>query len=290
MKYLSKALFVLILLIFVGCSSSDDSDGNNLSTNNSMSIVVEGVTYTFDTFIGIKTFDNIEVLGSNGNDENFYFRFNENGVIDNASFYSSDFSDPFDFTSSYFWADGMFDLNNLSIDYDNMVVNADVNGILFEDPFTIADGGSVSLDSGSFNIVYIENPNAVVDVFLDATVNGQSYESVKTGQTGGFFYGTDIALTGYSDKEYDIAIGFNPQNTVAGTYNFSSGNEVEKVLVSRYNPFTDEYVEYSTSGTLVIEETVTGFTSYIRGTFNLTASDGAGDVLDISGGEFFLVY
>ncbi|SDR85922.1 hypothetical protein SAMN04515667_0846 [Formosa sp. Hel1_31_208] len=282
-------LFILFILVF-GCSTNDDSDNDNLSTNNSMTIVVDGVTYTFNSFIGIKTFDNIEVLGSNDNDENFYMRFNENGVIDNASFYSTDFENDFDFTSSYFWADGMFDLNNLSIDEGNMVVNADFNGTIYEDPFIIADGGSATINSGSFNIVYSVNENATVDVFLDANVNGQTYESVKTGQTGGFFVGTDIALTGYSDKEFDIAIAFNPSNTITGTYEFSTGNEIEKVLVSRYNPFTDEYQEYMTNGTLIIEEIVSGFTSYIRGTFELSANDGQGDDLNITNGEFFLVY
>ena len=291
MKKIINLLFISALIIFSGCSSSDDSNNpQQLSTENSFSVTIDGTLYTFDTFFATKTFDNYEVLGFNGNNENFFIRFNKNGVLDRANFYILDGTLDNNFNSAFYNPD--FSLSNLAIDLSQNVVSANFSGNVYEDDLDVVTSEVRAVQSGSFNLVFVENQlDPLLNEFTDATINGSLFESVKHGSSGGFGGNTVYELFGISDGTLTVSVVVDANALQEGTYNFTTGSSVNRINVEYVNPFdeTNDYEELSVSGILVIDAVIEG-TSFdiIQGSFSATATGEGGEVYTIENGTFNL--
>lgn len=286
MKKITQILLAsFFLILLTGCSSSDDG-GSGLSTTNSFTVTIDNVDYTFNTFTAIKNYDNYEVLGSNDNQENFYLKFNENGFLDRANFYSTDFSLDIYYNSAFYYPINSFTLDNVISDDSNNVIQADFNGLIYEDDLDLTSS-SLTVNQGSFNLVYTEVQQAA-DIYLDAKINGEAYESVKYSQSSNG--GSDIDLGGFSDGELNLGVKFNPNTVQPGTFNFSSSDETNSITIEYVNPYDNTYENLDINGTLVIEEVVSGFPSFVKGTFTATATNNAGNTYTISDGKYNLAY
>ena len=292
MKQFTKLFIAAILLVFMGCSSSDDSNDQQqqLSTQNSFSVTIDNVDYTFNTFFAYKTHDNYEVLGSNDNQENFYLRFNQNGVLDRANFYSTDFSLNINSTSSFYNAESSFNISNLTFDMSQNVVSANFSGTIYEDDLDVINGDSMNVQSGSFNLVFTENQvDANLDTFIDATVNGSLYETVKHGTSSS---GSSVVeLFGISDTTLVMSVYVDTNNVQVGTFDFTNTSIANKVSVEVVDPFnqTNNFEQLDVTGTLVIDNIIDGAAfDLLQGTFSVTASSANGDVYTITNGTFNL--
>ncbi len=289
MKNYITLLFVSLSLILTSCSSSDDSNDmeTQLPTENSFSVTIDGQLYTFDTFIALKVFDNYEVLGSNSNQENFYLRFNQNGVLDRANFYVIDGSFDNDYNSAFYNPD--FNLTNLTFDMSQNIVSASFNGNIYQDDLDITST-SRTVESGSFNLTFTVNqadPN--LDEFINATINGQSYETIKHGTTGGAAGSTIVGNFGISDGTITTTIYVDASNIQTGTFNFTEGSAINKVSFEYVNPFDDDndYEELDASGTLIIDTIIEGaLFDLIQGTFTATATSTSGETYVVENGTF----
>lgn len=293
MKKIAKFLSIAILVLSTACSSSDDNnDQSQISSENSFTVTVDGVNYTFDTFFAFKTHDNYEVLGSNSNQENFYLRFNQNGVLDHANFYSTDFSLDLDFLSSFYNAKSMFTLSDLTFDSSQNIVNASFNGTLFEDDIDVTNSTTVEVQNGSFNLTYIVNEVDVnLDEHIDAAINGELYETVKHGRSGGAAGGTIYQLFGVSDNNIVISIDVDSNTVQEGTFTFASDDVVNRVSVETVNPFsiTNDFEILSVTGTVTIDSIIDGAAfDLFQGSFSATATSEAGEVYVIENGIFNL--
>ena len=291
MKKIINLLFISALISLSGCSSSDDgNEQQQLSTENSFTVTIDGTLYTFDTFFATKTFDNYEVLGFNGNNENFFIRFNKNGVLDRANFYILDGTLDNNFNSAFYNPD--FSLSNLTIDLSQNVVSANFSGNVYEDDLDVINSEVRAVQSGSFNLVFVENQlDPLLNEFTDATINGTLFESVKHGTSGGFGGNTVYELFGISDNTLTLSVVVDANALQEGTYNFTTDASVNRINVEYVNPFDEvnDYEDLSVSGTLVIDAVIEGTTfDIIQGSFTATATSDGGEVYTIENGTFNL--
>lgn len=285
-----KLFFLSLLLFSLFSSCGNDDSETSLSSNESFDLTIEGEKITIVDWQAIRIFDNIEIIGTASDDRRFYIKFNENGFLDRADFNP----DPnwFDYSTSYYNPKETFIIRSLAIDESNKIVNISFNGILYEDDFDVfSPSSTLEVENSTINVKFVDNPNANnpdLDDYIDATINGISYESVKYSQGG---IGDIIEISGTSDGIENLSIIFNRFNNSTGTYIFDSSSLNNAVLFSTYNPFASEFPEepsYQTTGILSIEEFIpasSGQLGRIKGTFEMTAvSDNR--TYTITNGEF----
>jgi hypothetical protein len=286
MKKLINVLFISALLIFSGCSSSDDSDDMDaqLSPENSFSVTIDDIVYTFDTFFASKEYDNYQVAGLNGNEEGFIISFNQNGVIEKATFFRPSVAN---FDSSFYNPD--FDLTNLTFDMSQNIVSANFSGNIYQGAEDVLNSASKVVQSGSFNLVFTEEEaDPIRDVFIDATINGSLYESVKHFRNGNG--SSTFEYIGISDGTLILSIIVDTDTVQEGTFDFTSDSPINKFNVQYFDPFieTDNYEQLSVSGTLVIDSVIDDVFSFVllQGRFSGTATSINGDVYNIENGAF----
>ena len=125
---------------------------------------------------------------------------------------------------------------------------------------------------------------------MSAKINGSDWYATDADQSGGFFFGSDIELNNFSDDEYFIGFVMNDENTIVAEYNFNENSTVDRISFSKYDPSTNGFIEYETSGIFNISEKNVGlqFTQII-GTYSLTATNGT-EVIQVTEGQVNTVY
>jgi hypothetical protein len=290
MKNITNLFIVIgVLLLLTKCSPNEDTTDNvTLPTENAFSVIIDGVAYEFDTFSAYKSNDNYEVRGSINNEESLYIRFNANGVLDRASFSTFGI---ISHVSFYHFPKATFSISDIAIDRTNNVIQANFGGLIYGDNDDLSSN-TLSLTQGFFNLVFYDSmPNH--DEFIDASINGETFESMKhfTSSNGeGIF-----KIGGISDNEYIITINFDNEifigNTFqGGTYTFDSSNEINSVGIEFKDPYNDIYEAYSFSGTLVIDDPESPGPSTVYGSFSGIATNTNGDSFVVSDGSYSLTF
>ncbi len=282
MKDFIKLFLIALFLVFLGCSSSNEGD----DIENSFSVTIDGVDYVFDTFYANKSYDNYVVLGSNSNDENFYLSFNQNGVLERADFYSTDFSVDLYYSSLFYFPKETFNLNNIMIDTENNIVRGSLDGTIYEDESNLISN-SLTINQGAFNLVYTSMTQNF-DIYVDATINGERFESIKHSISEN--QSSDMVYGGISDNELTLAITTNRQSVQPGSYSFSNSNQTNSFAIYYINPYNDTFENYNVSGTLVVDEVVSGSQTIVTGSFSGIATNELGETFTITDGIYNLVY
>ena len=281
MKKIIRFLLLTTLSLMLGCDIKEDEQ---LLVDEFFSVKIDGEDYVFDTFDVYKYNDNYEVRGSINNQETLYIRFNANGVLDRAHFYNTGTPNQINYKTFYYFPKETFRISNLIIDDTNNVVKANFEGLIYDDSFDLSSD-TMSVTQGVFNLVFIDSmPNE--DEFIDATVDGQRFESMKHFETsydlGGF------RISGMSDNEYTLTLNLGEEPFLAGTYMFSNSNEINSVGIEFNDPYNDISEAYNVSGTLVIDELESEFSAHVSGSFNGIATNSNGDTFIVSNGVFNL--
>ncbi|WP_299224079.1 hypothetical protein [uncultured Aquimarina sp.] len=290
MKRILHFALAVLLLSVVGCGS-DDSD-TSLSLTESFNVNADSENIPITSWQAMRTFDNIEILGDTGDGKSFYIRFNENGVLDRANY--DDYTNGLGFSTSYSNPSETFTIQNVSINEANKIVNISFEGIIYEDDLDVfSPSSTIEITQGEINVKFIENPTATspeLNDFIDAKIDGQLFQSMKHATITSS--STDlISYSADGDGIESISLNFDELNTTAGTYNFTPGTQSESISFSTFDPFASEfgeYIEYETSGTLIIEVYIPSSPTslgQLTGTFECTASAN-GETINITEGKF----
>jgi len=286
-------LILISLFLIVGCGSDDSNDTiGTLPLTESFNLMAESESIPISSWQALRTFDNFDILGETDDNRTFYIRFNANGVLDRADYVADPSS--FGFSSSYSNPSETFTIQNVSVDEVNKIVNISFEGIVYEnDTDVFSPSSTIEITQGQINVKFEENPAALspdLDTFIDAKIDGVLFESMKHAVST--TSSSDlISFSGDSDGIASININYEKSNISVGTFQFSPSMVSPSVSFTTFDPFTDEfgeYIEYETSGTLIIEVyTPSSPTSFglLKGTFQCTASSN-GQTINITEGKF----
>ena len=285
-----KSLFGLLFamsLVLGGCSSSDDP-GSELAAG--FTIVYEGVTYELININAIRVEDNLGVTGETGDGAIIQVLFNSNGDLGEVRsdiFPGSPETALPDASTFYFYSSFYMDFDLVELTEDTFAFTFD--GTLHEDEFVI-DSPTFTM-SGSYNGSYTEVAPGIPGEGVSAVVNGVDWIAVSDTQSGGFFSGSDVTHTFFSDDQYAFGIDSNHDNTEVGTYNFSPSSDVNRIQVLKWDTEAEMEVELEASGTLVVEQKNVGtFETEFSGTFTVTAIDTDGSTITVTDGQFYYFY
>ncbi|KGO90505.1 hypothetical protein [Flavobacterium suncheonense] len=284
------AFFVAVALF--SCSSSSD-DASSSSNGEYFNLNYEGAAVNITQFQAQRSEQTIAVTAVAADGLGISFEINELGDIGNVHTYptSSSSAAVYDLYSSYRnYPSHYFTLNLIELNSQAKTVEVSFTGDLYEDQYVL--GGNTVQISGSFKVRYTDIQPMVNDLGFRANIGGNVFMSATNDQSGGFFNGSDIALTYYNNSEYTLTFNSNHDNTSVGTYNFNNGSTVNNVIISKFDTATQTYVDYLTSGTLTITEKIVGtqFT-VVKGTFSFTATNPENSTqITVSGGDFVSSY
>lgn len=289
MKRSFFGLLFIVALTLGSCSSSDDSTTDVAA---GFTIVYEGVTYELTNINAIRVEDNLGVTGQT-EDGNVFIQvlFNSNGdlgEVRSSVFPGTDTPLP-DASTFYFYSSFYMDFDLVEINEGDQTFAIQFDGTLFEEEFVI-DSPTFTM-SGSYNGPYTEVDPGIPGEGVSAVVNGNTWIAVDDTQSGGFFSGSDVTHNFYSDDQYSISIESNHDNTVTGTYDFSATDEVNRIIVTKWDTDAQIAVDLPTTGTLIIEQKNVGpLETEFSGTFTVTAEDTDGSTITVTDGQFYYLY
>jgi len=288
MKNFKRVFVLLVSVLAIGCSPSDDIESKEVPASDSFVYSYDNEEVSISSWNAVKVENTLLVTGSAEDGRKFAIEFNKFGNLSSANSYSTtDFGFPLTNSFEYFKSN-YFDFELVGIDEVNKRVSVNFSGDLYEDNYDI--NSTTHFVQGSFNVSYSEQEPQIAGLEVSAKINGKDWYATDGNQSGGFFSGSDIELYMISDDEYFISFAMNHDNTTALEYNFDENSTVNKVAFSEYDPATDEIVEYQTSGTFNITEKNEGLQiTQIIGTYNLTARNGS-NVIEVTQGKVNLAY
>ena len=288
MKKLCITLLGILPFLF-SCSSSDSESSNNEYFN----LKYEGSSVNITQFQAQRSEQTIAVTAVADDGLGISFEINELGDIGNIHTYptSSSSSAIYDLYSSYRnYPSHYFTLNLIELDSQQKTVEVSFTGDLQEDQYALG-GNTIQID-GSFKIKYTDVQPAVDGLGFRANIGSNAFMSAISDLSGGFFSGSDLGITYYNNSEYALTLNTNHSNTSTGTYNFNSSSSVNNVMLSKFDTTSESYVDYSTSGTLIITEKIIGFQfTIVKGTFSFTATNpNDSSQITVSNGDFVSSY
>lgn len=288
MKNLTKFFILFLTVVISSCSSSDDSNNNQISQEDSFNLAYENSNVAINEWEAYRVEDRIAVIGSADDGKTFLIEFNVHGDFTEAGIYSvTDYEFPSSVSWPYFKSN-YFNFELVGVDEVNNKVAVNFSGNLYEDEYD--PSSTTHFVEGSFNVSYTVTTSNFSELEVYAKINGEDWYSTTSDQSGGFFDGSNISLSYYSDDEYSISFVMNHDVTQVGMYLFDPNSAVNKVALHKYDPINNTFIEYTASGIFNITEKNVGMqTTQIIGTYELTATDGS-EVIEISEGSVNLVY
>lgn len=273
-------------LLAVSCSSDGDG-GGSVDATEYFNYTTDGVEKNITDWQAIRSEDEFEVMGTNDDGTSMYFNFDIHGNLGRAgSTPANDSPDPWmnsfmNFTSHYF----NFDI--VAIDEASQMIKVNYSGKLYEDEYDI--DSPFSTVSGSFNVHYDMTAPMVPNMHFDAKIAGNDWYGINGSMS---VYGfSDVHLWQTSGDAWQFDLNINADNYTTGTFPFTASSTANRVVLSKYDTTTNEYVDYASAGTLTISEiTDYGWTGKIlTGTFSLTATHGS-ETVQVTNGSFKTLY
>ncbi len=282
------ALFVLASIVAVSCSS--DSEGGSVDSNEYFNYTTDGRNVEITTWVAARSEDTFEVMGTNPDGTSMHFLFDAHGNLARAGSTPADVSsDPWmdsfqNFTSHYF----NFDI--VAIDEATQMIKVNYSGKLYEDEYNI--NSDFSTVSGSFNVHYDVRTPIVPNIHFEAKIAGSDWYQVSGGTS---IYGSsDVHLWQTSGDEYRLDLNINANTYSLGTFPYTSSSTANRVVLSKYDTATNQYVDYISSGTLSITDIADAGWSgkMLTGTFSFTAvnPDNPAQTIQVTDGSFKTLY
>lgn len=289
MKFIRLFAILLVISVISSCSSDDTSSNSN--SKESFTYKLNNVNIPIISWTALRTENFIEVLGVASDGSSIYVSFDKFGNFERVGSTSP-------INSSIPWRDSFYEFSSnyfnfelVAIDETSKTVKVNFSGKLYEDMFDLSS--SSSMVEGNFNVKYVDQPAPEVPgLGTSLKINGTAWNSIKESQTDGFFSGSNITLVAQNDDAYSFALTINHNNTQKGTFNFTPSSTVNKVVLSKYDPATNLYVDYTGTGTLVITDKIVGSqNTLIKGTYVFTAKDPkTNNSITITEGAFKTIY
>ena len=280
MKILNSFCCTLIVaLAVVSCSTDGD---NGLSDKDSFTYKYEESNVPIKSCTAVRSENSFVITGSSENGQVFAIGFNKFGNLAQADSYSiSDFDFPSS-TSFEYYKSNYFNFELVGLDESKKRVSVKFSGNLYEDGYDL--NSTDHYVEGDFTLGYLEVVPQLSGLEVSAKIGGEPWYSTDsdlsaTGYSGGWI----VSLNEFNDGEYMISYVIDPQNTVVGSYDFDENALVNKIDFFRYDPNTNEFIEYQTAGTFNITQKNDGFITHIIGEFNLTASNGSESIVITEG-------
>ncbi|MDI1257060.1 MAG: DUF6252 family protein [Flavobacterium sp.] len=266
MKKIQLLAVLFISVLFASCSSSDD--GGSSSAEDYFHYKLDGTDIELTTITAIRSGDSFEVLGQTAAGTSMYFSFNQYGDLNRAGNTPDNISDVSWKNSAYEFSSHYFNFELVSIDAANKKVKINYSGKLYEDEFDL--DSAFSTVEGSLYVTYTDVVPQVAGLGVAAKIAGQDWHAVKssTSISNGL-----SSIIENSDDEYQLSF-YVDENTAVGNYTFNAASQDHKVVLSKYNTTTNEYVDYVGSGSITITENTSGIGySLIVGTYSFTATN-----------------
>lgn len=286
-----KIFFPFIFFIIISCSSNDEVQNQTQVEPNSAKVLINGIENEFNYFAN-KKFYKVEDEFYIIDDLQIYklISFNKNG--DFGSFrweYYDHVTGTFKWFYSYRpFSSNFFKLNIEEIDEVNKKIKINFNGEMYGDPNSLQSEGKYV--SGRIVADYIEVIPSVFGLKNTAKINGLDWirtnsVQVNSGVTG---YVDRCIQNEYNNKEYRIKIYYEVGTTVAGTYNFTPTDVINKVEISKYDLITNSYKDYNCTGQLKILYT---YDRQINGEYSFTGvnPNNPSDIVTVTNGEFKII-
>jgi len=284
MKILKLIPAIVALVLLNACSS--DGGGSSVDTTDSFTYKIEGVDVPVPIMTAVRHENIIEVMGQNSDGRSMFLTFNTYGQLIRAT--STPVStDPFNWKNSGFdFSLNTFNFELVAIDETNKIVKLNYSGKLFTDEYDQANSAFSNV-SGTVNLHYTETAPQIPGLSVTAKIGGNDWRAVKSSLTNNGAI-QNVVVDENSDDAYKIGFYMDQYNTEAGTYTFTGASDNNKVILSKYDTTTHEYVNYTCSGTLVLtQKTSDGFgNTLISGTFTLTAVPPTGPAIEVTNGVF----
>lgn len=288
---------LLMLLTLLALTSCSDNDGlpptatlpnENASTFSSYQLMVNEQEFKLDSSTTFKAFKTEDRLTINFPNSNCQLIFDNKGHLGKLTWREQvspmrKFYTPFDDSSEHF----LFDM--ISLDTIHRRIIGTFSGYLNRNPIAFDSEGKFI--SGHFDVGYVDVPAAVKGLKHKAKINGNVWQMTNSYFTTGEANDNDnILIHNLSDNEYKIMFGYNAANYAVGTYNFTPASHNGTVRLAKYDSVTSTYINYNTSGTLVItqKELLGGSTYILAGTYTATAvnPNDSSDVIQLTNGDF----
>lgn len=265
MKKIKFLIILFISSILFSCSSNNDT---NLTGNlNSFNCKLNSQTISIKSLNATRSENNFEVLAEGADGKSIFVSFDNLGHINRitiVSGYGLSWQNNFyDFSANY------FNLQIVSIDEVNRKVKVNFSGKVYNDDFDIAS--DFSNIEGNFNVNYTNVPVEIPGLGVTAKLNGVEWRSIKSTQSSSGSF-ENLSLENNSDDMYKVSILMDSNTTSIGTYSFNDASSTNKVVLSKYNTVTNEYIDYICTGTFVLSQKQNNINYVlISGTYNFTA-------------------
>lgn len=285
-----KTISALVLLLFIISCSSDGSDSDEISNKDSFNYKYENESVNINSWQAVKSENTIAISGTGDAGEVVFFQFNVFGNLSSVTVLTGE-TDDVGFQKSYYsyeyFKSNYFNFDLVGIDEANKRVSVKFSGDLYEEEYDI-DSESRNIE-GSFNVKYTEVTPQISGLEVSAKINGDSWYSTSTFLSAGSST-SPLSLIHYSDDENFISYTIYPNEVNTGTYQFDQNSTVYKIDFSQYDPITNDFINYETTGVFTIDEYNVGFgISQIKGTFSLIAKN-EDEVITITEGKINDVY
>lgn len=275
--------FLLVSITITSCSS----DGGGSSVTDSFTYKANGVDIPVPIITAIRHEDFIEILAQNSDGRSMYLFFNKYGQLSRASSTAVS-TDPFNNKNSAVdFSLNNFNLELVELDESNKIVKVNYSGKLFDDEYDLANSPFTNVE-GSATVHYTETAPAIPGLSITATIGGTSWRAVKSSLTNNGAI-QNVVIDENSDDAYKISIYLDQTNTTTGTYTFSGTSGNNKVTLSKYDPVTNTYIDYTCSGAFALNQKDTDGlgNTLISGTFTFSAvPSGGGATIQVTNGDF----
>lgn len=296
MKILKTLSTLFVLLMISSCSPKGDivdvdDDSVEISDKDSFVYAFENKDTPITTWLGSKSESTIAVVGRGDNDILISFVFDIHGNLGEVTVDSGE-KDDVGFSETYgsfeYFKSNYFNFELIGIDEIKKRVAVKFSGDLYEDRYDIAS--ETRYVEGRFNVEYIDVIPAISGLEVSAEINGSQWVATDSDSSGGFVEGSNIELNHFNGSQYFISYTINNDNTTPGIYNFNKSSTVNKVSFSRYDPDTNEFVVYETSGVLNIKEK-NDLSIFIQiiGEYSFTATNGS-EVIEVTNGKINTIF
>jgi hypothetical protein len=282
------AFIAFSAMLAVSCSSDDG--GSSVDSTEYFDYNKDGAEINITDWQAIRSEDSFEVMGTNPDGTSMYFNFDAHGNLARAgNTPANTSSDPWmnsfqNYTSHY------FNFEIVAIDAAAHMIKVNYSGKLYEDDYDI--DSAFSTVTGSFNVHYDVMAPAVADMHFNAKIAGNDWYGVSGGMS---VYGfDDVHLWQTSGDEYQFDLNINADNYAVGTFSFTAASTANRVVLSKYDTATNQYVDYICSGTMAISS-ITDYSwtgKILTGTFNITAvnPDNPAQTIQVTNGSFKELY
>jgi hypothetical protein len=282
-----KFLNILFILLLVSSCSTNNEDSNQISDEDSFEYKYEGGNAEIKSWTAVKSENDLVVSGMTDDGKVFAIGFNKFGNLAVADSYSAtDYNFPSSTSFEYFKSN-YFNFELVGIDESNKRVSVKFSGNLYEDNYDL-DSTSHYIE-GSFNLGYTEVTPQISGLEVSATIEGNDWYSTDSDLSGGLV-GSPVSINHFSDDAFIISYVIIPGNVTSGVYNFDMNSTENKMTFLKYDPNTNNFIIYETTGVFNITEHNVGFgLTQIKGTFSFTATKGS-EVIQVKNGTINDVY